>query len=160
MYYVNNYIFILGIDLKISHVKISMVHLYIGAIPMEKQKSNLLTNLKKATIEMMLLKLLSEEDMYGYQLSQELKKRSNGNYTILEGSMYPILYRLSDQQHISFFEKKVGKRQTRVYYHLEPSGYQYLEELKQSFTNYIRMIDFLLASEKGDSYESKDEEKN
>lgn len=43
-----------------------MVHLYIGAIPMEKTKTNLLTNLKKATIEMMLLKLLSEEDMYGY----------------------------------------------------------------------------------------------
>ena len=43
MQYVNNYIFILGIDLKISRVKIRMVHLYIGAIPMEKQKSNLLT---------------------------------------------------------------------------------------------------------------------
>ena len=49
--------------------------------------SNLISNYKKATIEMMLLKLLSEQDMYGYQLSQELKKRSNQNYTILEGSM-------------------------------------------------------------------------
>lgn len=124
---------------------------------MEKQKTSLLTNLKKSTIEMMLLKLLSEEDMYGYQLSQELKKRSNGNYTILEGSMYPILYRLSDQQHISFFEEKVGKRQTRVYYHLEPSGYQYLEELKQSYHDYIKMVDFLLASNKGDIYETQDE---
>lgn len=119
---------------------------------MEK-KSNLLTNLKKATIEMMLLKLLSEEDMYGYQLSQELKKRSNGSYTILEGSMYPILYRLSDQNHISFFEKKVGKRQTRVYYHLEESGLKYLEELKQSYSDYMDMIHFLLTSKEGDTYE-------
>ena len=75
---------------------------------MEKQKSNLTANLKKATIEMLLLKLLSEEDMYGYQMSSELKKRSNGSYTILEGSMYPILYRLTDQKYISFFEKKKG----------------------------------------------------
>ena len=75
---------------------------------MEKQKSQLLSNLKKATIEMFLLKLLSEEDMYGYQLSQELKKRSDGKYTILEGSMYPILYRLSDQSLLSFRTNGTG----------------------------------------------------
>jgi len=63
---------------------------------MEKKKLNLETTLKKATIEMLLLNLLKEQDMYGYQLSQELKKRSSGLYTILEGSMYPILYRLND----------------------------------------------------------------
>ncbi len=37
--------------------------------------SNLISNYKKATIELLLLKLLSEQDMYGYQLSQELKKK-------------------------------------------------------------------------------------
>ena len=73
---------------------------------MEKKKLNLETTLKKATIEMLLLNLLKEQDMYGYQLSQELKKRSSGLYTILEGSMYPILYRLNDSGYISFFEKK------------------------------------------------------
>ncbi len=119
---------------------------------MEK-KSNLSTNLKKATIEMLLLKLLSEEDMYGYQMSQELKKRSNGQYTVLEGSMYPILYRLTDQNHISFFEKKVGRRQTRVYYHLEESGARYFQELQESFSAYIGMIQFLLISNEGDVYE-------
>lgn len=121
---------------------------------MEKQKSNLQANIKKATIEMLLLKLLSEEDMYGYQLSQELKKRSNGNYTILEGSMYPILYRLADQNYISFFEKKVGKRQSRVYYHLEIAGLKYLEDMKQSYSDYLNTISFLLNSQKGDVYET------
>lgn len=42
---------------------------------MEKKKLNLETALKKATIEMLLLNLLKEQDMYGYQLSQELKKK-------------------------------------------------------------------------------------
>ena len=69
--------------------------------------SSLVSNYKKATIEMLLLKLLSEQDMYGYQLSQQLKKRSNQYYTVLEGSMYPILYRLTDEKYISFYEKKV-----------------------------------------------------
>ena len=49
---------------------------------MEKKKLNLETTLKKATIEMLLLNLLKEQDMYGYQLSQELKKRSSGLYSI------------------------------------------------------------------------------
>lgn len=88
---------------------------------MEKKKLNLETTLKKATIEMLLLNLLKEQDMYGYQLSQELKKRSSGLYTILEGSMYPILYRLNDSGYISFFEKK--SRQTPNT-HLLPSGRQ------------------------------------
>lgn len=120
---------------------------------MEKIKSNLLSNLKKATIEMLLLKLLSEKDMYGYQLSQELKKRIGGSYTILEGSMYPILYRLTDQKHISFYEKKAGKRQTRVYYHLETSGLDYLKGLIQSYSDYTALISFLLHSSEGNVYE-------
>ncbi|MDO5411252.1 MAG: PadR family transcriptional regulator [Lachnospiraceae bacterium] len=120
---------------------------------MSTQKSHLLSGLKKATIEMLLLKMLSESDMYGYQLSQEIKKRSSGMYTILEGSMYPILYRLTEQGHISFYETKVGKRQTRVYYHLEQSGKIYLDQLVLSYYQYIDLISFLLNTKEGDTYE-------
>ena len=59
--------------------------------------------LKKATIEMLILKLLWEGDKYGYQITQELKTRSDGLYTVLEGSMYPILYRLLDDGCISTY---------------------------------------------------------
>lgn len=119
---------------------------------MKKQKSLLLSNYKKATIEMLLLKMLSEKDMYGYQLAQELKKRSNGDYTIQEGSMYPILYRLSDQAFITSYEKKVGIRQTRIYYHLEKSGYDYFQDLLESYHSYTGLIQFLLSSKAGDTF--------
>ena len=62
--------------------------------------------IKKAVIELMILKLLSEEDMYGYQITQELKKRSSGQFTILEGSMYPILYRLRTAATFLFMKKR------------------------------------------------------
>ena len=114
---------------------------------MEKKKLNLETTLKKATIEMLLLNLL--------KLSQELKKRSSGLYTILEGSMYPILYRLNDSGYISFFEKKVGRRQTRIYYHLEDNGLMYLDNLQTSFQQYVNLIQFLLTSKEGETYEEK-----
>ena len=120
---------------------------------MKNPRANLPANFKKATIEMLLLKLLSEEDMYGYQLSQELKKRSNGTYTILEGSMYPILYRLEDKNYIRAYDQKVGVRQTHVYYHLEESGHEYFKELNDLYHSLTDIIEFLLQSSAGDAYD-------
>lgn len=102
--------------------------------------------IKKATIEMVLLKLLTEQDMYGYQLSQECKKRSDGAYTILEGSMYPILYRLEEAGYISCYEKKVGKRLTRVYYHIEATGKIHLNAMIDEFHHTLQMVETLLTS--------------
>ncbi len=41
--------------------------------------------------------------------------------------MYPVLYKFEDLGYISSEKKLVGKRMTRIYYHLEPSGKAYLE---------------------------------
>ena len=117
-------------------------------------KSQLIAGLKKATIEMLLLKLLSEEDMYGYQMCQAMKQRSAGIYNILEGSMYPILYRLTEQKYVSFYEKKVGKRQVRIYYQLTEEGTKYLKQLIDSYQEFTDIIEFLLSSKEGDCYES------
>lgn len=110
----------------------------------------LLGNIKKATVEMLILKLLSESDMYGYQITQEFKKRSNQQFIILEGSMYPILYRLADNGCISSYEKKVGIRQTRVYYHIEKKGFERFEEMKKEFYHAVEVAEFLLQSKDGD----------
>ena len=106
----------------------------------------LTNNLKKAVIELLILKLLSEEDMYGYQITQEFRKRSNKRLSLLEGSMYPILYRLTESGCISSFEQKVGKRQTRIYYHLEESGKKELENLTEEDHETIKIIECILVS--------------
>lgn len=108
--------------------------------------------LKKATIELMLLKLLDEGEMYGYQLAQELKKRSSGEFILMEGSMYPILYRLEESGFISSEKRLAGKRMTRVYYNLTPEGKKHYEELLNEFRDSIELLDFLLNSKEGDKY--------
>lgn len=90
-------------------------------------------NIKRGTVEMLLLALLTEEDMYGYQLCQELAERSNAKFTLQEGSMYPILYRLTEKGLVSTRKELVGKRRTRVYYHIEPEGYSYMQSLKEDY---------------------------
>ena len=88
---------------------------------------------KRSSIELLLLTLLQEEDMYGYQISQELERRSDGAYTLQESSMYPILYRMMDKGYISDKPVKVGKRRTRVYYHLEDTGVERLAQARREY---------------------------
>ena len=47
-------------------------------------------NLKRGTVELLLLTLLQTEDMYGYQLSQKLDEFSEGLFVLQEASMYVI----------------------------------------------------------------------
>ena len=118
------------------------------------ENKTLAIGLKKAVIELLILKLLSEHDMYGYQITQELKKRSNGQFTLLEGSMYPILYRLSDNNYISSYVRQTGIRQTRTYYHIEALGIDRLQNMMLEFQKSMQIIEFLLDSNEGDTYES------
>ncbi len=84
---------------------------------------------KALPVEMIILKILSEEDAYGYQISQLIREYSDETISIAEGSMYPVLYRMLDKGYISDYKKKVGRRMERVYYHIEQQGEEALQEL-------------------------------
>lgn len=100
--------------------------------------------IKRGTVELLVLTLLRDGDMYGYQISQELATRSNGLYTLAESSLYPTLYRLLEKKVISDRQEKVGKRRTRVYYHLEEDGRRYLEALRAEYCQITRGIFYIL----------------
>ena len=64
-----------------------------------------------------------------------------------------ILYRLTDNNCITSYEQKVGKRQTRVYYHLESEGAKRLAEMREEYETAIFVVNFLLDSKEGDCFE-------
>ena len=88
---------------------------------------------RRGVMSLVILGLLKREDMYGYQLVQETERVSGGRIVTQEGSLYPVLYKLVDQGLISDRRVQVGRRMTRVYYHLEPAGEQRLEELLREY---------------------------
>ena len=92
---------------------------------------------KKGSIELLTLLMLQEGDVYGYQLIQMLSERSGGKLTVQEGTLYPLLYRMSDSGYISCrdvtVETRNGRKRNRVLYHLESSGRVRLRELKAEF---------------------------
>ena len=52
--------------------------------------------MKKGVLDMLVLKLLESEPRYGYQIIQELKDKSGDVFSLKDGTLYPILYRLED----------------------------------------------------------------
>jgi len=81
----------------------------------------------------LLLTLLIEEDMYGYQLSQQIKERSDNDIFFPEGSLYPALYKLTEEGYVTSYEKKVGKRLRRIYYRIEEKGVEYQKEIVKEY---------------------------
>lgn len=96
--------------------------------------------LKFSTVELLLLSLLKDEDKYGYQLTQEIASKSGNIFHLKEGSMYPVLYKLIDRGLISDHAEKVGVRRTRIYYHLEPAGRAYFENLKSDYAQITKAV--------------------
>jgi PadR family transcriptional regulator PadR len=86
--------------------------------------------MKKGVLEMLVLKLLAKEEKYGYQLISELRESSNGLFVLKEGTLYPILYRLEDDELvISRWSEPKGKEISRKYYAVTEKGKQVLSEL-------------------------------
>ena len=85
------------------------------------------------------------------KLVQTLDKISNGTIHIAEGTMYPILYRLLDEGLISDEKRLVGKRQTRIYYHIEEKGIVHMQKLYEEYLTMINSIERIMENK----YESE-----
>ena len=83
--------------------------------------------------------------------STTLDKISNGTIHIAEGTMYPILYRLLDEGLISDEKRLVGKRQTRIYYHIEEKGIVHMQKLYEEYLTMINSIERIMENK----YESE-----
>ena len=102
-------------------------------------------NFKRGTAEFLVLSLLNEgEAMHGYRITQEMQQRSEGRYTILEGTLYLILTRMEEEGLLNSHVILVGKRRTRRYYSITPKGKEHLQTLLQSFDEIMLGIDLIL----------------
>ena len=91
------------------------------------------SQMKKGVLDMLVLKLLAKEEMYGYQIISELKQQSEGRFTLKEGTLYPVLYRLEDDGLVEskWSEVKEKKQVPRKYYVITNKGRQELVEIEK-----------------------------
>lgn len=90
-------------------------------------------------IDTIILKLLLEKDMYGYEIANEIKQRTNNKFNIKEATLYSVVSRLESRELIvSYIGEKThgGKRR---YYRVTPLGKAYYKEMIEEW-NLLREI--------------------
>ena len=93
---------------------------------------------------MMVLKLLAGEDMYGYQMIETLRERSEHSFDLKAGTLYPLLHSLEEKELIRSYEKDEGAARPRRYYHLERKGQHLLREKEVEWATFTTAVDRVL----------------
>ncbi len=85
----------------------------------------------KDVIEILVLFLLQQEDMYAYQIMKQIQALSGERISVMGGSLYPILYKFTEKGYVTDRVEAIGKRQrmNRIYYHITPQGEKYMDSL-------------------------------
>lgn len=96
--------------------------------------------------EFLILSILSSRNSYVYEITKTIEKKSNGLLSISQNTIYTATYKLQNEGKISEYSKLVGKRRTRIYYHIEEAGITYLEELKQNYYQTISGVQTVINS--------------
>ena len=82
--------------------------------------------LMKGITEPVLLYLINEIPMYGYQIIKELEKRTTGYFKLKGGTIYPALQRLEEKGLVESIWQQTTRRQERKYYQITEKGRQFL----------------------------------
>ena len=100
--------------------------------------------LLKGSLDLMLLALLEQEPMYGYQIVKEVRERSGGQLLIREGSLYPALHRLEQSGLIEGYWQARADGADRRYYRLTAAGRAALPERREEWHQFVAAVSGVL----------------
>lgn len=103
---------------------------------------------KKGVLELIVLESVRKRDMYGYELVEEVSKVIDVN----EGTIYPLLKRLTNEKYFETYLRESTEGPPRKYYHLTAAGVLYRDELEREWTQLADRVWVFLNSgeEKGE----------
>lgn len=104
----------------------------------------------KGVIEMCVLALVNQKDRYGYELVEKISKKIE----ISEGTIYPILRRLTQEKYFETYLKESNEGPPRKYYRITKAGRETVEKQLTDWTQFKRNVDFILNSDQGEKNET------
>lgn len=96
-------------------------------------------SLISGSTSMLLLRLLEEKDMYGYEMIEALEKKSNNVFTLKAGTLYPLLHSLEEKKYLISYESDASGKQ-RKYYSITKEGKKYLKSKKEEWQEYQNAV--------------------
>jgi PadR family transcriptional regulator PadR len=108
---------------------------------MMKRETN--PNFMNGVPELLILRLLEQGDMYGYEIVQAIRSRTGEAIAVGEGVVYPVLHGLEQDGALTSRRKTVNGR-SRVYYMVTPAGLRRFAERAQAWTDLSSAIQKVL----------------
>ena len=98
------------------------------------------TQYKKGSLELCVLSLLSQHDMYGYEIVSRISPRIEVN----ESTIYPLLRRLTKEEYLTTYQKDSTEGPQRKYYQLTTKGTHYFEVMATQWRQFINEVNYFL----------------
>ena len=94
---------------------------------------------------MLILQLLEEKDMYGYEMIETLQKKSQNVFQLKAGTLYPLLHTLEGQGYLTSYEDST-RQKVRKYHSITKSGKNFLSQKKEEWKEYSAAVANILTS--------------
>ncbi len=95
---------------------------------------------KKGVLELCVLALVKQQDRYGYELVQRISQQIE----IAEGTVYPLLRRLTQEHYFQTYLQESDEGPPRKYYRLTDKGIEYLLQLRTEWMQFVTGVNVLL----------------
>ena len=88
---------------------------------------------------MLIMKLLEAKDMYGYEMIETLREKSENVFELKAGTLYPLLHTMEEKNYVTLYEEEVSG-QTRKYYSLTKEGKKPLKTKEEEWNEYAKAV--------------------
>ena len=110
-------------------------------------RSGIERELKRGSLELIVLHLLEPGEAYGYEIVTKLSTQTNGVLGVTDGTLYPVLYRLERAGYVAVRWETPERGVPRKYYRLTAAGRGELARLKFEWHSFVDAMARLLARE-------------
>ena len=100
----------------------------------DDDRKGIARELKRGSLELIVLHLLSSGEAYGYQIVTKLTDRTNGALGVTDGTLYPVLYRLENAGFVTIRWETPQRGVPRKYYRLTDAGRAELERMTREWS--------------------------
>ena len=100
--------------------------------------------LMKGNIDSLLLSLIGQQPMYGYQILKELERKSQGYFKFKEGTLYPALHRLEKSGLVAGKWQMLPSGRQRRYYHITDKGYQLMAVKRSQWQDFLTAMNLII----------------
>ncbi|MCL1631989.1 PadR family transcriptional regulator [Sporolactobacillus sp. CPB3-1] len=102
------------------------------------------SDILRGHLDSIILRLLKDEDSYGYALSKKISHRTGGRFEIKEATLYAVFQRLEKKQLIESYYGARSHGGKRKYYRITTLGKAYLYEMVREWQEVKEIVDLFM----------------